>query len=210
MTEIQLQYAGLLINGLIALGTIGAVVVALFQHRILSWIDPVRCSVSLDNPDGKDEKDSSEFRYHLVVKNLTRWRKVENCRVFLTGILRKEHNSTYTRTHFPVPRQFVWAPSENAPPAQTFSTSRKIDFAIFKNDLFHPELYNQGGDLNPDVSANQVVRWEIEVDAENMAEPIRETFEICWNGNFSTDTARRKTDLTIKKLPKNSSGSVWN
>ena len=85
------------VNVAIAVGTVGAVLVALFGERVRGWLFKPRLVLTVPNPQGErqpvqlraptGEVRTEEARfYHLRVTNSARWPKATEVQVFLTRI----------------------------------------------------------------------------------------------------------------------------
>ena len=114
-----------LINLGVAVGTIAVAVLAIWGDRIIDFLNPAKARIVLHNIDGRKEGGPAQggtvISYHLKVVNTTRWKTLQNCRVPPTDVLRKGADGRFYADLCPVPRQFVWAPSELAPIAVSFS-----------------------------------------------------------------------------------------
>jgi len=152
----------ILINLGVAVGTIAVAVVAIWGDRITDLLNPAKAHIVVHNIDGHKEGGPTQggtvICYHLKVVNATRWKTLQNCRVLLTDVLRKGADGSFYPDLIPVPRQFVWAPSELAPIAVSFSKEHIFDFGAlwFKDAQFKPALYvQQGGKFDANLGAHQ-------------------------------------------------------
>jgi hypothetical protein len=194
-----------LINLGVAIGTLAVAIVAIWGDRLTNLLNPTRARIALHNIRGQKEGDPANggtvISYHLKVVSTTRWKTLQNCRVLLTHIRRKGADGWFHDDPFPVPRQFVWAPSELSPLALNFSKEHIFDFGAlwFKDAMFKPALAAQGGKFNADVGANQALRYRLQIVADNFNHHGGQVFEVAFDGTCSEDMDEMSRHLVIRE-----------
>jgi len=121
--------ADFLINCLVAAGTVGAVIVALFGDAL----DPVKLRIEVPEQSNTviDFAPGAVpvYCHHLRVVNLTPHKAVENCRVWLKNIFVEVAAGVWNEEiKFAVPRLMEWAPSQYSKEKRTFCTDQVFDF----------------------------------------------------------------------------------
>src|SRR5258708_17498773 len=113
--------ADFLIRFVLSLGTISAVLFALYGDYLRAHLDPIELTMRVPEQsntflDFRELEGGREIRvycHHIRVKNLTSHKPVENCRVWLKRVLVLEPNDKWSEPmKFAVPRLMVWAPFE--------------------------------------------------------------------------------------------------
>lgn len=194
-----------LINLGVAVGTIAVAVLAIWGDRITDFLNPAKARIVLHNIDGRKEGGPTQggtvITYHLKVVNTTRWKTLQNCRVLLTDVLRKGADGRFYADLCPVPRQFVWAPSELAPIAVSFSKEHIFDFGAlwFKDAQFRPALYAQGGKFDANIGAGQILRYRLQIVADNFSRHAGQVFEVSFDGICSEEMPEMKRHLVIRE-----------
>jgi hypothetical protein len=195
-----------LVNLGVAIGTIAVAIAAIWGDWLRDRLNPSKARIAVHNVKGKKEGDPARggrlIFYHLKVVNETRWKTLHNSRVLLTEIQRKHPDGSFHVDPFPVPRQFVWAPSELSPIAVSFSDERIFDFGVlyFSDATFRPSLYVQGGELNANVTRDQAVRYRLEIVADNFHQRAGQLFEVAFNGVCSEDLEEMSRNLVIREV----------
>ncbi len=195
-----------LINFGVAVGTILVAIAAIWGDRLTSWLNPTRARIEPHNIKGRKEVDAGWggqiVRYHLKVANKTRWKTLHNCRVLLTEVHRKDSNGKFQRDPLPVPRRFIWAPADLSPIAVTLSKDQIFDFGALSlsEAKFRPCLYPQGGELHAEVERDEVVRYRLEVVADNFQHRGTQLFEVAFDGTCSDDLDELSRHLVIREI----------
>lgn len=195
-----------LINLGVAVGTILVAIAAIWGDWLNSRLNPTRARIELHNIKGSKEVDAGWggriVRYHLKVVNKTPWKTLDSCRVLLTEVHRKDSSGTFQREPLPVPRQFIWAPADLSPTAVTFSKERILDFGALSlsEDRFRPCLYPQGGQLHAEAAKHDVVRYRLQVVAENFQRHGTQLFEVAFDGTCCDDLDELARHLVIREV----------
>jgi hypothetical protein len=150
-----MEVLSVIIQALIAIGTIAVAVVAIWGDWFRSKFDPLELTIvkptrmgdptTFSPPMGSPAGTPSTrvMFYHLTVVNRRRWTAAENCRVMLVGLLRRDASLIFQPVPMPVPQQFVWAPAEITPPSITITREQVLDLGYISENggNFVPCLY---------------------------------------------------------------------
>jgi len=185
---------------LVGIGTILIAWVAIFGSRFTNRFFPARLQILLHNPNGQLEIDNAgpKYCFHLWIKNTKPWIPVNRVRILLRAASLKSGNE-WQPILFPVPRQFVWAPSEHAPRDPTVSDSEILDFGLLSSgcNCFMPALYAQGGQIDVTVQAKQTVKYILDVQADGYFDRYQHIVELSWDGVFPESTTLVPDHLRI-------------
>lgn len=193
------------INLLTAIGTLLVAIAAIWGDWLKHRFNPPKAELKILNPLGEIETYSGgePIRcYHLKVSNMRKGQVLNNCRVMLSGVKRKGPDGKFHDHFFPVPRQFIWAPSESTPSYINISSEQTLDFGfLFKDQKkFKLSLHEQGGNLNSDVIKDESVRYLIEIVADNYKSDSPFVVEVSWDGGWD-DEGEMARKLVIKHIP---------
>lgn len=184
-------------NLLAAVGTVGAVIVALFQDQIRRWLFPTRASITQNDPQGEVTRlgeAESILMFHLRVVNTSRHRALRGCRVVVTEVDRHDDiDGRWVSTVLAVPQPLHWAPqglepvSIDIPPDGTAIA----DFAYYRNPpggdgpVFIPLLRMMPNNFPGVVEGMGKVRYRVELQAANLDTPARITLEVNSSGAWA-------------------------
>ncbi len=134
------KYAEFFLRCVTPLGTITAVLLALYGDFLRGWFYPVEIKIIVppdeetnDYLDEIPETHRKVYCHHLRVKNSTPKKPIENCRIWLKTIEIKKEDK-WNRIPFTVPRLMEWAPSEYERNKRTFSTDQVFDLGKIYQD----------------------------------------------------------------------------
>jgi hypothetical protein len=163
----------------LSLGTVGAILCALYGDLLRAKCDPICVEIDvpeesnnvLDRYQDNDGKIYNAFCHHLIVKNLTPHRPIENCRVWLTKIFIEDRGGSWEeKTRTPVPRLMEWAPSEYSKDVRTFAKQQVFDVGKTSsaNHGFELSIYSaQGGAFPRRYEVGQKLGLVFVVTADN-------------------------------------------
>jgi hypothetical protein len=205
----------LVIDILVAIGTLAVAVMAIWGDKVRSWLSPPKLIIQAHNLRGapttltlRNVVDPSggqrAIYYHLKVVNVRPWLTVNNCRVLLTGIARRGPDGQFHNAPMAVPFQFVWAPARSLPEQLTITKERVLDFASIcegKNSVC-PSLYEFPNDFQGYVRSGEAVRYQIEIDASNFVSKKPQYFEIAWDGEWCFEVDQMERHLKISEFVK--------
>jgi hypothetical protein len=196
----------LIINGLIATGTIAVAILAIWGDWVRSRLAPAKLTLDVHTPEGNPALYASGNRvmfYHLRVVNQRGWLPVQNCRVMLIGLSKRDPSGIFQPVPMPVSWQFAWSPAEFMPPTITLLREQVLDLGyIDEHDKrFIPRLYWTPYNFRGYVGPNEAVRYQIQIEAVNFSSPIY-VIEVAWDGVWSFIPAEMKTHLPVRLLPR--------
>jgi hypothetical protein len=173
----------------LAFGTLIAVLIALFGDYLRELIDPIRVTIEVPTQSNTviDQIDLNKriyhvYHHHLVVRNLTSYRTIKDCRVWLKRIfILQADNEWKDEAKFAVPRLMEWAPSEYSPDKRTFSNEQVFDLGkTFENNMGFVASYcrEQHGAVPQLFPTGHKLRFVFFVTADNYQKEKEFTFEI--------------------------------
>lgn len=205
--------AALVINGLVAFGTIAVAVVAIWGERIRSLLAPPSLEIRPHTLRGDPTRLTSPnvvipgggirvMYYHLKVVNLRPWLTVHNCRCLLKGISRRGPDGRFHPVPMAVPLQYKWAPAEAMPQQLTITKEQVLDFGCVREsaEAFEPLLYWRPNNFQGFVGKGDAVRYYLEVDASNFASPRPRIFEVAWDGQWFSEPEKMEQHLRISEV----------
>jgi hypothetical protein len=170
---------------LTSVGTITAVLLALFGDYFREKFDPVQIKIEMP-PENNSVFDKNNYDgvlfdvycHHLRVVNLTPHRAIRNCRVWMKQILVWNVSGNWREeVKTPVPRMMEWAPNEYSKDVRTFCKHQVFDFGqtLSNNGGFALTiLKEQGGTFNRRFPVGKKLRFIFYVTADNYL--VEETF----------------------------------
>lgn len=210
----DLQTADFLMKVAISLGTVSAILCALYGDFFRTWCDPIRIEINVPtyhnnvvdeckHPD--DGRVYKVFCHHLVAKNLTPHRRIENCQVWLKRMfVQGLGNSWEERTISPVRRLMEWAPANISKEKRTFTNQDVFDLGkTYSNNKGFELTFNaeQGGAYPRHFPTGQKLGLVFEVTAENYAGTKEFFFEIDVNRNNEGDLVQSPARVSKVKKP---------
>jgi hypothetical protein len=160
------------------IGTVSAVIFALFGDYLREKIDPIRVSIEVPDESNTvfDRRDIGGkifdvYFHHLQVRNMTPHRAIRNCRVWMKRVLVQNVTDEWKEeAKTAVPRLMEWAPSEYSKDKRTFTNQQVFDFGqtISQNVGFELTVYHeQGGNFQQIFQIGKKVRFFFFVTADN-------------------------------------------
>jgi hypothetical protein len=195
----------LFIQVLIALGTIAVAIMAIWGDFIRSKFAPPKLEIQSHNLRGTVTRFTNGPRviyYHLKLVNLRPWLSSKNCRILLRSIYRRGADHQFSQVPVSVPPQYVWAPAGFTPAIVTITKEQIFDFGalVEGDDSFKPVLYFRPNNFQGDVSANEAVRYSLEIIADGYNSTRYQVFEVAWDGNWSDNLDDMSRSLTIREV----------
>ncbi len=201
--------AELVINGLVAAGTIAVAVIAIWGDWIRSRVAPPKLVIRPHTLRGDPTRFTSAggagkgvMYYHLKIVNAHPWLAVHNCRVLLKGISRRGPDGHFHQVSMAVPIPFVWAPAESMPQQVTIAKEQVMDFGCIAEgaDHFRPLLQTYLNNFQGYVRKDEAVRYYLEVDATNFTSPSPQVFQVAWDGQWFLEVEKMAQHLTIQEV----------
>jgi hypothetical protein len=189
---------------LVAIGTLLAVVTALWKEKLCSWlrIGPHLSLEPYNNFRGSlmDIQGKKVAFYHLRVVNRRDVYKAENCRVMLRKIWRLQ-GERFCEVHLTAPLIFAWPPSELTPLTTTVLRDAVVDLGNIwqEHNCFCPGLRAFYRNFEGIVRENQTVRFGLEIVCDNFVSPRLQVFEVAYNGIWSDDAEVMAQNLRVRE-----------
>jgi hypothetical protein len=203
----------IVVNLLVALGTFAVAVIAIWQDWFRARFTGPRLRISTETLRGnlmQTTGGQKRIFHNLRVVNDRSWSVARGCTVLLRRIERRNVDGRFVEVPLAFEPPFTWAPSEYAPMRPDVSGPLVIDLGYVAEprpvdghppgDRFHPNLYFWPGNFEGYVYPNQVVRYYLEVRAENYAPKELTVIEISWNGVWTDDVEAMRTNLVRREV----------
>lgn len=207
MTETQF-WLNWSVNALVAIGTLLAVIVALFGQQIRSWFFPQGLSLSLVDPQGElvargtPGASSGRTRYfHLRVERTSRWSPATQVRVNLVSVAKPGPNGEFQ----PVWRgslPFFWKNQAIEPLLKDLGSPADCDLlCVDENPLaMRLELLIVQNNLVATFTGATKLQIGVVANAVECSSALHK-FEICWDGTWAEGSQEMATKLQIRALP---------
>jgi len=193
---------GLVFDGLVALGTIGLAIVAVFQDRIRDRL--ARPRVRIKPHPGKHclkcplrnlaGDEIPAYWFGLAVTNEKPSRPARECTVLLEDMYRwNQTNHRWERNQPPIPYPYIWAPGHLMRSSVTIRRTEVFDFGkIIKQPTsaepeFMPELLYRANSYDPALRQGQTGLYVLRVEAEHLAQGLRQVWQVSWDGIWNDD-----------------------
>jgi hypothetical protein len=193
----------IIINAIIAFSLFCLIIVALFGNQLRRWLFPARLTVEILDKDGELTILDNGHRviyYHLRIINTSNV-IVNNCRVFLTKIMKFE-NGNFKDIPFSVPLRYAWSPAETSPEGVDIVTERIADFGyvIETSTEFKPTVTPILNSFRGNLKHHETFRYYIELIAENYRPRKLIGIEITWDGIWPEDMNEMHQHLKISRI----------
>jgi hypothetical protein len=208
-----MQISDVLINALVAVGTLMIAAAAIWGDWLRSRLSPAKLVIDPHNlrgdptvfqsPDPNNAQAGTRVMYyHLEVVNQRRWITVKNCRVLLKGMSRRGPDGRFHPVPMSVPNQFVWAPAEITPPVVTLIKEQILDFGFITETggKFIPTLYSYPNNFKGFVGKDEAVRYHLEIEGANFSSPQYQVFEVAWDGSWDYEPEKMQQHLRITEI----------
>jgi hypothetical protein len=216
MTEKEI--ADFVIQVVVAIGTLGVVVVAIWGDWFRDRFAAPRLTVELAAPIGSFvpinplpgiavAQSRIAFYVHARVVNKRRWVTAKNCRVLLREIRERSADGQFRSIPLSVPLRYVWSPSEATGPVVDIPVDHYFDFGHIVHPplpgpehLFTPVLYSYSNNFRGFVSRGQCLRFVLRVQADNYTRDDPVVIEVEWNGIWSDDLDTMRQNLRVTMI----------
>lgn len=198
-------------NVFAAIGTVGAVIVALFREELRDWLSPVGASINLRDPAGEltyvNSGQEPMYLFHLRVRNLSRRRLLRSCRIVITEVSTETAEGGWQTRTLAVPLPLHWAPAELQPLEIDLPAGQEAiaDFAWFRRlgtvnaVVFEPVLASNPANF-PGRILSGAARYHVELRAQELADPVRVTIEAKSEGTWSESLQALPSVLTVRRI----------
>ena len=202
-------------EALTAIGTIAVAIVAIWgdwfrakfaSPKVRLVVQDMRGDKRFVNPHGEFPiaNPQKAIYFCLRVENRRPWLTAKNCKVRLRAVHRRVPDGQFCREPLVVPLFYKWSPaSYEVSDVQDIKHDAILDFGriIERDDKFEPTLDGTSSNFNMFVKADEVVRYSLQVVADNFVSPKSQVFEVEWNG-FSSDVEEIKRRQSLKPILK--------
>ena len=201
--------AMIIIQALIALGTIAVAVMAIWGAPIRATLLPPKVRISscsrekiLTRFSGGANYGPRVIYYHLQAENLRRWVPVKECRILLRQIAKRGPDGSFRQLPMNVPHQFVWSPSQFTPSEVTLTGGRTFDFGHLTEgeDRWAPVLYWYPNNFEGHVGKNEAVRYSLEISGVGCVQKRYQVFEVAWDGEWTENMDDMERHLVINEI----------
>lgn len=186
----------------VAIGTIGATVIALFGQPIRYFIGlRPKLRLRLLNDEGEFFPSlTPKLRYyHIKAWNDSQLFQATNVRVVISKIARPTADGSYKEEELIGPLQLLWRFSKYHTQFATIGHEEICDLGHITEKEFTFTTLVMPKDFLGNIESGQKARIELMAIADNAkSDPIY--LEIAWNGNWSDDTIKMKNNLVIKEI----------
>ena len=193
----------------VAVGTIGAVLVALFGQAFRAKFFPPQLSLRLKSSEGEKSKVQNQFRgpersedaryYHVTVSNARRWSPAHNLQVFLTAIEEPRPDQSLRFTwQGDVPIR--WRNQEAVPLSRTVGPDADADLcSVIKGKWLeiYPIIKPYNLEERRRESCDIVLRLQGRGDEADSI-PVR--VRISWDGNWHDGDREMKQHLVVRTI----------
>ena len=201
-----LSWPKFVVQVFVAIGTLGAVFVAIWGEWFRSRFAAPRLSIEIANPRGvlsQGAEGRRTIHYHLRVRNSRPWATARRCRVLLREVRRRGSDKQFHALPMPVPIQFYWAPRSHTPLEVDLSHQQILEFGqITEDDVrFVPALVVMLASFDGFIRVNDAVRFTLQLLADGYNSERYHVFEVAWNGEWSADLDEMSRNLVLRSIP---------
>jgi hypothetical protein len=195
----------IVIQATIAIGTISAVIVAIWGDWIRAKLIPAKLKIEKHNFRGSITTQNDGKRaiyYHLIVKNRRSWIVSRNCRAMLVQIQKKGIDCSFHPVPLVIPLQLSWSPSEFIPIFTSINKEQVLDlgFVVEGETIFQPRMYYYSNNFQGSIKAGEVFRYYIDIFSDNFTSKKPYVAEIAWDGQWSDNLDEMANHLIIKEV----------
>lgn len=138
--------------------------------------------------------------FHLRVVNRRRWAPAHKVKVLLVGILRRGQDGEFRRDPINVHQQLTWAPAELSEIMPTITSDRILDLGFLTQEGFTVTTYVTPNNFRGTVRANEAIRIELQVEADDYHSDRRYSYEIGWDGTWTADATQLAQHISVREL----------
>ncbi len=181
------------IDAVAALGSLLVAALAIWGEGIKAWLAPPKLVLQPHTLKGAPALlaipgviiaggPQPARYYHLKVVNRRPWLASKNCRVLLTGFLRRGADGEFQDVLWPVPFPFIWSGEEPAPEFKTVIDEQVVDFGRWVEGgvRFEPRLRSFPVNFDGTVSRGQAIRYELKISASNFVSRKPQVLQVDW------------------------------
>lgn len=199
------EIVSLIIQTIIAFGTISAVIVAIWGDLLRSKFAPAKLTIEEHNFRGSTTKFSNgknALFFHMIVRNRRSWIASRNCRAMLVQIQKKGLDGEFHQQNLVIPLQFSWSPAEVSPLLATINKEQVLDLGFIAegDECFRPALYYVSNNFQGFIKKGELFRYFIEIYSDNFTSSKPFVVEISWDGKWSDDLDIMSQHLLIKVI----------
>ncbi len=189
----------------VAIGTIGAVIVALWGNRLshMFGLGP-KLNLSLVDAQGElviptGRSDSLRY-YHVKVFNSHKWSPANNVRVMITGLFTLAADGNLVRHKMVGSLQLMWRFANVHPQYSVVGPDDYADLGYISDGKdFVLTPFVRPNNFPHSLSAKQKMVVELQAFADN-TESLPLCIEISWDGVFTEDTLEMAKHLVVKEV----------
>lgn len=146
--------------------------------------------------------------FHLRVVNRRRWAAAHKVKVLLVGILRRGQDGNFHREPINVHQQLTWSPAEISEIMPTITNDHVLDLGCLTQEGFVITTYATPNNFRGTVRANEAIRVELQLEADNYHSDWRYVYEIIWDGVWPTNEEEIAQHITVRELADVMNGEV--
>ena len=145
----------------------------------------------------------------LHVENRRSWVMANNCKVILRAVSRRVPDGTFYREPLAVPLQYQWPLNlYGVSDMQNIKQEAVLDFGRIAEggEKFEPALRGESSNFNVFSKGNKVVRYSLQIVADNFTAQKFQVFEVEWNGysaNVEDMRQRQKMKPIVREVTEN-------
>jgi hypothetical protein len=189
------------INGIFALLTLIAIILALWGDKIRFWTKP-KLRLRLDEPSLTSTVAGVKGWYYLVeVSNDRPAYPARNVRVLLTNVHKRNASGLWLEHKFSGPCHVTWRFPLNTPSFLTVGPAEKATFGhVFEGKpTFDLDLYFYPNNLNRTILPDEPTKLTFKVVADiGESEPLH--VELTWDGTWVESSAEMKDHLIVREV----------
>ncbi len=195
----------LIIQIVIAIGTVGVCILAVWGDKIRSCIAGPRLEFELHNPRGDLTKRQDGIRtiyYHVKIKNKRHWAPARRVRILCNSISKKASDGSFTQEPLTIPVQLTWAFPTFHELLPTIVADDICDLGYLNEDSrqFKLSLYVYPNNFRGFINANETMRVSLIAAADNFTSKSPYTLEISWDGKWSPYLDDMQKHFVIKEV----------
>jgi len=195
------QIATLVINGLVAVGTISVAIAAIWGDALRS--PKLDLQLAQSNPEQTTADDRGAWFYHLEVRNRRGWIPAMNSRVVVSSVSKRENGCDNLRIDLPglLPLNWQWLFSPE--PVRTVGPVPVVcDLGcLIEGKGFRLSLQKEPQNFQGHLSKSGELELTLLPIAHNVR-PREFQLTIYWSGNFPSNPSEAQKNLKLRLQPK--------
>lgn len=191
---------------LVAVGTISAVIVAIWGDTIRAKLWSPKMSLHLCSQNGELTRNNSGQQivyYHLKITNQRPTSPAKKVQVLCKAVFKGTIQSDdFKQMPLTVPLQLTWSYPDSSELLPTVGPEKTCDLGVFdpNQKSFCLSTYVTPNNFEAFIRADKVMRVHLQVVADNYTSGSTHRFEISWDGQIPNDLNNMSKHLTIKEL----------